>query len=397
MTNTQLSDYLVKNCGERVQEKNIPLNLTNFSKSQLQILFDALMLGDGAKDGKSFGSTSEKLADQVQMIAMLLGKSASKHLAYKEKSRANRMKFYRVVFSDQTTPQIKKSSVKKINYYGRVWCFSTETGFFVTRRNGKISIQGNTLRAQTSVLAAANPKFGRFEQNEMIAKQVNLAPSLLNRFDILFTLRDIPDRTRDESIASHVLHEHKQDVKRDIIEKELLRKYISFAKQHCHPTLSNEAVQKIKTFYVNLRNQSTGISSSGPKPIPISARQLEALIRIAEATAKTRLSKVVTEEDAQRAINLMKYYMMAVGYDEETKSFDIDRISGNPASKRNKIYVMKEILEELETRLGKLIPIEEIEKSVGDKLKPDEIEETLEKLVRAGDLFRPRKGYVQRM
>jgi hypothetical protein len=78
-------------------------------------------------------------------------------------------------------------------------------------------------------------------------------------------------------------------------------------------------------------------------------------------------------------------------------SFDIDRISGNPASKRNKINVMKEILEELETRLGKLIPIEEIEKSVGDKLKPDEIEETLEKLVRAGDLFRPRKGYVQRM
>jgi replicative DNA helicase Mcm len=139
------------------------------------------------------------------------------------------------------------------------------------------------------------------------------------------------------------------------------------------------------------------LSGDTIKPIPISARQLEALIRLAEATSKTRLGKTVTEEDAQRAIDLMKFYMMQVGYDEETKSFDIDKISGNPASKRNKIFTLKEILEDLESRLGKLIPMEEVEKAAEGKLKTDELEEAVDKLVRAGDLFRPRKGYVQRM
>lgn len=259
----------------------------------------------------------------------------------------------------------------------------------------KANVQA-TLRAQTSVLAAANPKYGRFDPHEMIAKQVNLAPSLLNRFDVLFILRDLPDKIRDESIATHVLHQHKQDFAKEVVSQELLRKYICYAKQHCHPTLSDEAVKKIKTFYVNLRNQPS-LSGDVIKPIPISARQLEALIRLAEATSKARLGKVVTEEDADRAISLMKFYMMQVGYDDETKSFDIDKISGNPASKRNKIYVLKELLEALESRLGKLIPMEEVEKAADGKLKSDELEEALDKLVRAGDLFRPKKGFVQRM
>jgi replicative DNA helicase Mcm len=260
----------------------------------------------------------------------------------------------------------------------------------------KANVQA-TLRAQTAVLAAANPKFGRFDPHEMIAKQVNLAPSLLNRFDVLFILRDLPNRIRDESIAAHVLMEHQQKKnKGDYIEKDLLRKYISYAKQKCHPALSDEAIKVIKNFYVGLRNQP--IAGGGEnRPIPISARQLEALVRLAEATAKARLAKTVTEEDAQSAIDLMKFYMMQVGYDEETKSFDIDRIEGNPASKRNKIFQLKEIIEQLEGRLGKLIPMEEVEKAAEGKMKPDEIEEAMEKLVRAGDVFRPRKGYVQRM
>ncbi len=259
----------------------------------------------------------------------------------------------------------------------------------------KANVQAS-LRAQTSVLAAANPKFGRFDPHEMIAKQVNLAPSLLNRFDVLFILRDLPNKIRDESIAAHVLNENRDTVHEGTISKELLRKYIAYARQHCHPLLTDEAIRKIKNFYVQLRNQPS-MTADTIKPIPISARQLEALIRLAEATSKARLGKSVTEDDAQKAINLMKFYMMQVGYDEETKSFDIDKISGNPASKRNKIFVVKEIVEDLESRLGKLIPMEEVEKAADGKLKKDELEEAIDKLVRAGDLFRPRKGYVQRM
>ncbi len=261
----------------------------------------------------------------------------------------------------------------------------------------KANVQAS-LKAQTAVLAAANPKFGRFDPTDMIAKQVNLAPSLLNRFDVLFILRDLPDRERDERIASHVLSEHKQDTKLDIVDRDLLRKYIAYAHQRYHPSLTSEAAEKIKKFYVGLRNQSTFLSSeTANKPIPISARQLEALIRLAEANAKARLSKTVDVEDAERAIKLVQYYMMQVGYDEETKSFDIDKISGNPASKRGKVFLVKEVLEDLESRLGKLIPREELDKEIGEKMKKEELEEAIDKLLRAGDIFRPKKGYLQRV
>ncbi len=259
----------------------------------------------------------------------------------------------------------------------------------------KANVQA-TLRSQTAVLAAANPKYGRFNPMELMAKQVNLSPALLNRFDVIFILRDLPDKARDEMIADHVLKEHKQEASYEIIDKDLLRKYIAYAKQKYKPALTDEAIEEIKNFYVGLRSQPS-VSGEIMKPIPISARQLEALVRISEAAARARLSKKVTRDDAKRAIDLMKTYLMEVGYDYETKTFDIDKISGNPASKRNKILIVKETLEKLENKLGKLIPMGELEKELSEKLKQEEIEETINKLIRAGDLFRPRRGYVQRM
>jgi len=259
----------------------------------------------------------------------------------------------------------------------------------------KANVQA-TLNARTAVLAAANPKFGRFDPTDMIAKQVNLAPSLLNRFDAIFILRDIPNKERDTLIAEHVLQEHKQETSYEIIDRPLLRKYIAYARQKCKPILTDEAVNEIKSFYVGLRNQPA-MSDQVLRPIPISARQLEALIRMAEATSRARLGKKVTIKDARRAINLMKFYLMQVGYDDETKSFDIDKISGNPASKRNKIHIIKVALEKLENNLGKLIPMEELEKEIKGQMTDEEFEETLDRLKKAGDVFNPRRGYVQRM
>jgi len=394
ITNTQIYNFLTKNCGEHSEEKRIPLKITDLSKRQLKILFDALMLGDGSKDGKSFGSTSEELVNQIQIIGMLMGKSASKHLSYREKIRGNRQNFYGITFSNQTTPQIKQNSIKKINYKGKVWCFSTETGFFVTRRNGKIAIQGNSLKAQTSVLAAANPKFGRFDPFMPIPQQIDLPPTLINRFDIIFTLRDLPDRSKDEKIASHVLKEHLNESKDVLIDSNLLRKYVAYAKQKINPKLSPEAVDEIKKFYVDLRNKPV-TSESAMRPIPISARQLQALIRMAEASAKLRLSETVSKEDAKQSIELMKYYLMQVGYDYESKTFDIDKISGKfSSSQRNKIFMVKEIITALESKMGKMIPYEELEKELEGKLGKDELEEVINRLIKDNELYRPKKGYV---
>lgn len=259
----------------------------------------------------------------------------------------------------------------------------------------KATVQA-TLRSQTSVLAAANPKFGRFDPTQSIPKQVNLVPSLLSRFDAIFIMRDIPRRDKDELIATHVLMEHKQEAKHDVIDKDLLKKYVSYSKQKINPILTDEAVEEMKNFYVGLRNQPQ-ISDSPNRPIPIGARQLEALVRLAEAHARMRLSKKVKKDDALAAINLVKSYLLQVGYDEETKTIDIDRISGNSASQRSKISTVREAVETLENKLGKLIPYEELEKALEGKMKSEDIDEAVGKLLRSGDLFRPKRGFIQRM
>ncbi len=259
----------------------------------------------------------------------------------------------------------------------------------------KANVQA-TLRAQTSVLAAANPKFGRFDPYQSIAQQIDLPPTLINRFDVIFTLRDLPNREQDEKIASHVLLEHLKEGGTMLIPRELFRKYIAYAKQKVHPKLSNEAVEEIKKFYVDLRNRPVA-SETALRPIPISARQLQALIRMAEASAKIKLSQTVTKEDAKESIELMKYYLMQVGYDYESKSFDIDKITtGITTGKRSRILSVLHTITALEDRLGKMIPIEEIEKDLENKMTTVEIEEAIMELKKRGDLYEPRKGYISR-
>jgi replicative DNA helicase Mcm len=259
----------------------------------------------------------------------------------------------------------------------------------------KATVQA-TLRSQTAVLAAANPKFGRFDPTQSIPKQVALAPSLVSRFDAIFIMRDIPSKDRDNAIAMHVLSEHKQKIKHDVIDRVLLRKYLSYSKQKYNPVLTDEAITEMRNFYVGLRNLPQ-MGDSPNRPIPIGARQLEALVRLSEAHARMKLHKEVTKEDAKIAIELVKGYLMQVGYDEETKTIDIDKIGGNPASARNKIAVVREAIENLESKLGKLIPFEEVEKSLKDKMSASDIDEAIGKLLKTGDLFRPRRGYIQRM
>jgi replicative DNA helicase Mcm len=260
----------------------------------------------------------------------------------------------------------------------------------------KANVQA-TLKAQTSVLAAANPKFGRFDPTQGIPQQIDLPPALINRFDLLFSLRDVPNKANDEKVATHILTEHQKEAKPMIIDRDLFRKYVAYAKQRIQPQLTDDAVKKIKEFYVTLRNQPMreGIEM---RTIPISARQLGALIRMAEASAKLRLSPKVEEKDAKAAIKLMKYYLEQAGYDEETGEIDMDKISGTmKSSQRNKIFTVRDIIFKLKETLGEQIPIEKIEEKLKGKLTPEEIDEAIEKLSKEGTIFRPRRGYVQKV
>ncbi len=259
----------------------------------------------------------------------------------------------------------------------------------------KANIQA-TLRAETTVLAAANPKYGRFDPYDTVANQINLPPTLINRFDLIFPIKDLPEIRKDERTARFILELHKNDVEEPEIDTNLLRKYFAFARQNIRPVLTDEAINFLQDYYIKMRTQAV---NQGAKSVPISPRQLEGLVRLSEASAKLRLSSEVTKQDAERAITLLDFCLKQVAFDEESGTFDIDRIASEiPASQRNKLILVKEIIAELENKLGKTIPIEDIIKAAEEKgLGESETEEVIQKLKRGGDIFEPRRGFISRI
>ncbi len=263
----------------------------------------------------------------------------------------------------------------------------------------KANIQA-TLTARTSVLAAANPKFGRFDPYQPIAAQINLPPALINRFDLIFPVRDLPDKEKDTAIATHVLElQYNPKSKEGEIDIEFMRKYIAYAKQNIHPRLTPGAIEEIRDFYVGLRNSASFGDAEAVRPIPISARQLESLVRLAEGSARIKLSNKVQRTDAKKAIAVMRYCLMQVGMDHETGQIDIDRIStGIPASTRNKIHTIREIINLFESRGKKSIPVEDIVAEATDKkITESQVEEIIEKLKREGEIYEPRRGFISKI
>ena len=261
----------------------------------------------------------------------------------------------------------------------------------------KANIQA-TLISRTTVLAAANPKFGRFDPYGIIAEQINLPPTLINRFDLIFPIKDLPDETKDEKLATHILEAHRSpDIHEPEVPTEFLKKYIAYARQNVSPKLSHSALEEIKSFYLKMRGGSGG--EEGIRAVPISARQLEALVRLAEASAKLRLSDEVSREDARRGIELLEYSLSQIGLDKETGQIDIDRIAtGISASERSHIQVVKEIITGLEGKLGKTIPIDDVVSEAKDKgINEEKVEEVLEKLKRVGEIFEPRRGFLSKI
>ncbi|MEK6868230.1 MAG: AAA family ATPase, partial [Nanoarchaeota archaeon] len=211
--------------------------------------------------------------------------------------------------------------------------------------------------------------------------------------------KDLPDKEKDEELAHFVLSLHKRHETVAVdVPTALLRKYLIYARQKIVPRLTDQALEELKEYYVKMR--SSGGDDRGIKAIPISARQLEALVRLSEAAAKVRLSDTITRKDARYAINILHYCLEQIGLDPETGKIDIDRITtGITTSERAKIVGVREIIHDLEEKLNnKIIPVEEIIRAAGEKgLSEEKVIESIEKLKRSGDIFEPRKGHISRI
>lgn len=260
----------------------------------------------------------------------------------------------------------------------------------------KANVQA-TLKAQVAVLGAANPKYGRFDAYQPIAEQINMPDTLLSRFDLIFAIRDLPSTERDTKLAEHILWLHK-DPKGiiPIIPVDTMRKYIAYARKNFHPVINEEAINEIKTFFVGLRGK---YATEESKSVPISARQLEALVRLSEASARMRLSTEATRDDAVKAIELLKYCLTEVGVDPETGVFDINRLEGvMPASQRGKVVIILELLREMEEKLNGPVPkFDLIEKAKEKGVPPEKVERLIDEMKMKGDIFEPRTGYIQKL
>jgi len=271
----------------------------------------------------------------------------------------------------------------------------------------KAGISDVTLPAKTTVLAAANPEYGRFDQYEPIGQQIDLAPPLISRFDLIFTVTDQPDEEKDAQLAEHINQagyvggmiaageDPDEDALNSVepeIEPDLMRRYIAYAKQNVTPTLSQEARDAFKDFYTSIRS-GTGEDD----PIPVTARKIEALHRLGEASARIRLSDTVTADDAERVIDIVMDCLNDVGVDPETGEFDADVVeAGSSKSQQKRMKELKDVIENLEDRHDDGAPIDKVQKMmIENGHQSSRVDHAIDQLKQKGEAYEPSEGYLR--
>ncbi|VVB69929.1 Minichromosome maintenance protein MCM [uncultured archaeon] len=257
-----------------------------------------------------------------------------------------------------------------------------------------------TMKTKTAVLAAANPKYGRFDLKTPLSQQFDIPVTLLSRFDLIFTVKDTLDQRIDEKTAQHIITGHIAAAKHGVnvpseitpvIEIALLRKFIAYSRKTMKPVLQADAAEKIKDYYLELRNLGREQNT-----YPVTARQIEGLIRLAEATAKIRLSDKVEVSDAERAIALVEYQLKDVFTDKETGKIDSDIINlGQPKSNIDRKRTISEVIKQMEAEVD-LVSIEELIKKLKEyEIPEDKSSKVIEEMLKEGMLYQPKPGHVK--
>ena len=250
-----------------------------------------------------------------------------------------------------------------------------------------------TLNARTSILAAANPMFGKYDIFKNIYENVNLPIPLLTRFDLVFIVRDIPSQEKDRNIAQHIISQHGSSGTdtTSLIDIDILTKYLSYAKRG-EPALTKEAENLIMEFYLKMRNIS---GEDKENMITITPRQLEGLIRLATARARLLLKNKVEGEDADRAIYLFNEMLKNSGTDVNTGKVDIGVLQGRPKSEVSKLQMFMEILRTLEGEPKSSVPeqefVDELVKS--DKFSEEEARNYIRRMIRDASIYESKPGH----
>lgn len=253
-----------------------------------------------------------------------------------------------------------------------------------------------SLPARCSVVAAANPRHGSYSMSKSISENLNMAKPILSRFDLVFILRDKADQEQDRLVSSAIMGLHRGKSQQAILpsgtpssgDKEnqlggvsanvkvvdgsqprmplkdrlawvngfqkcplpasLIRDYVAYAREYCKPKLTPEAAQVLKDYFMELRYPQNGGRRRQQDSVPITTRQLEALIRLSQARAKACLRDFVLKEDALDVVELMMASVSQVHQDDDGI---IDRGRGGAGGTSNR-KMKKAFVKEIERLVG---------------------------------------------
>ncbi len=244
---------------------------------------------------------------------------------------------------------------------------------------------------EKSILATANPKLGRFDPYADIVKQISFSPSVLSRFDLIFIMRDIPDKKRDGLIAEKSFNNYVNDNNLPSIDEEL-KKNLNDLK-NINVKLSNEVLEKIKKFYVDIRNATYDDEFKG---VLITARQLNSILVITENYTKLQDKDLGEANEVQSAIDLYSYCLEKIGIDPKKGELDIDRItSGITTSDRSEYKQVTEIIEEFRDSQPEILIEDVLLRAEDFSLNPKLVSSIIEKLKHEGIIFEPRRGILK--
>ena len=282
-----------------------------------------------------------------------------------------------------------------------------------------------TLHSRCAILAAANPKDGRFSKrgpNQSVMRsfqETGLPPPLASRFDIIWMIRDEIRVRDDERIAKHILDNRTSGRSEMLMEgtielsdsdqdseaifattkqgvehltQEFLRKYIAFAKRTVHPQLNEEAKTEILDYYTNERqsfgreDQFQSDQSDRESIIPITARALEALIRLTESHARMHLREVATADDAKVALAVFKHWREESGIEDESELH-----SGVTVRARSNNSSVRQMVRDVCSQHGGVAERSQIYNIALDKgIAEHEVDAVLSKMLTSGELWSPR-------
>ncbi|KAF5348780.1 hypothetical protein D9756_009748 [Leucocoprinus leucothites] len=193
-----------------------------------------------------------------------------------------------------------------------------------------------TLNARTSILAAANPVGSKYDTELPITRNIDLPPTLISRFDLLYLVLDRVDEGLDRKLAGFLVGLYLEDVPRfekgDVLPLNELSAFITYARTNVHPVISEAASNALVTSYVEMRNLGSSDPRSSEKRITATTRQLESMIRLSEAHARMRFSPFVEERDVVEAYRLMREAIKTSAMDPRTGKIDMSLLTTGTSS-----------------------------------------------------------------